>query len=391
MALARLGVLVLNAGSSSLKASLIEPPSTTVSRTEASWGTDVTRRDDRADGVARVLAALGMAARTASHKARPNAVGYRVVHGGSRFTAPALIDESVLEGIAAVRDLAPLHNGVALETIEAGRRLLPDIAHVACFDTAFHATLAPEAYRYPIPEAWYRDWGIRRYGFHGLSVAWSVKRTAELLDRPPGEFSMVVAHLGSGCSVTAVRAGRSVDTSMGMTPLEGLMMGTRSGSIDPGIPLHLLDTGRLDAASVAEALDHESGLAAVSGASGDMRTLQASADAGDAPAALAIRMFVNRAATGIGGIATSLPRLDALVFTGGIGEHSEPVRRAIVARLGVIGLSPLPTPTPGTSEPDADRVLSLLGETTAVLRIGAREDLVIASQVAELLQASPDR
>jgi len=375
-------ILVLNAGSSSLKASLIETPDLTLGRVEESWGADASRSGDREGGLLAALHGVGVDVRDAQ-AAGLDAVGYRVVHGGARFDAPARIDDDVVAAIGVVSGLAPLHNGVALETIAAGRRLLPDVPHVACFDTAFHATLDPAAYRYPLPERWFRDWGIRRFGFHGLSVAWSARRAAELMGRPPDDLSLVVAHLGSGSSVTAVVDGRSVDTSMGLTPLEGLMMGTRSGSIDPGVPFHVMSQGLASADEVADALDHGSGLLGVSGFSGDMRELQAAADAGGEPAALAIEMFVRRASAWIAFVATALPRLDAVVFTAGIGENAAPVRRRIVARLGVLGVGPLPeTERPLTEDARLDDDSG----TVAVLVVRAREDLVIAAECLRLLK-----
>jgi acetate kinase len=375
-------ILVLNAGSSSLKAALIEPPGATLGRTDASWGADASRAPDRAAGLRAVLADLDIAADGAATGI--DAVGYRVVHGGDRFTAPARIDDAVVAGIEAVADLAPLHNGVALETIAAGRALLPQLTHVACFDTAFHATLEPAAFRYPVPERWFAEWGIRRYGFHGLSVAWSVGRAAALLGKPASDLCLVVAHLGSGCSVSAVEAGRSVDTSMGMTPLEGLMMGTRSGSIDPGVPFSLLDRELLDVAAISDELEHASGLLGVSGTTSDMRQLLEAEGEGDEAAALAVAMFVRRAAAGIAAAATALPRLDALVFTGGIGENAAAVRVRIVSHLAVLGLRPLP-PSDAAAAEATDHRLDDGHGPTAVLRIEAREDLVIASAAAGLL------
>jgi acetate kinase len=256
---------------------------------------------------------------------------------------------------------------------------------VAVFDTAFHSTLTEEAFRYPVPEQWYREWGVRRYGFHGMSVAWSAERAAALLGRPVTELRTVVAHLGSGCSVTAVDAGRSVATSMGMTPLEGLMMGTRAGSIDPGVMLYLTRTGRLDAAQLAEQMDHESGLLGVSGATSDVRELLALEAGGDAAATLALQIFVRRAAECIASAATALPALDAIVFTGGIGENAAGVRARIVARLGAIGVGPIPEAAAAE-----DAVLSAPGRgggpgAPAVLRIVAREDLVVAREAARLV------
>jgi acetate kinase len=261
---------------------------------------------------------------------------------------------------------------VAAATIRAARALLPGLPHVAVFDTAFHAPLPETAWRYPLPAEW-EGWEIRRYGFHGLSVAWSVERAAGLLARPVDGLNLVVAHLGSGCSVTAIAGGRSVQTSMGMTPLEGLMMGTRAGSLDPGILLAVLRDGRRTAAELADDLDHRSGLLGVSGQSAGMRELETAAAEGDARAALAIQMFEERAAAGIAAAATALPRLDALAFTAGIGEHAGRVRARIVSRLAVLGVPPV--------EPDetgADRILAAAPGRPAVLRVEAREDVVAA-------------
>lgn len=258
-----------------------------------------------------------------------------------------MLDEAVLESLDALGELAPLHNAVAVETIRAARTALPGVSHIACFDTAFHAALPEAVARYPVPQSWQTEWGIRRFGFHGLSIEWAVERAGDLLGRASTDLDIVVAHLGSGCSVTAVRGGRSVATSMGFTPLEGLMMGTRAGSVDPGILLHLLRTGRISVDALADILEHRSGLLGVSGRSADVRELEAAADAGDDRARLALEMFIDRAAAGIGGASVALRRLDALVFTGGIGEHAGRIRAATVERLAVFGfrqITPLPEP-----------------------------------------------
>ena len=359
-------ILVLNAGSSSLKASIIDPA------TGREAGRADARTGDRtwAVVVEEVLGRLGL------HGV--GAVGHRVVHGGVRFRGPALVDDDVLAGIDALAQLAPLHNPIASETIRLAQRRLPGVPHVASFDTAFHAALQPAEYRYAVPDAWFRDWGIRRFGFHGLSVEWALWRAAELLERDVDDLRLVIAHLGSGCSVTAVLGRRSVATSMGMTPLEGLMMGTRAGSIDPGIPLFLLRQGRLSGDDLADALEHQSGLLAMAGTA-DMREVVEGEARGDGRAAMAVQMFVRRAAAGIAGAATALPGLDAIVFTGGIGEHSGPVRRAIVERLGVWGVAPI-----SDEDVEEDAVLSAAAPV-AVLRIEAREDMVIAGQVARLI------
>jgi acetate kinase len=380
-------VLVLNAGSSSLKASVLDAagdPATVPSLVAAETieqGSDASR----GAGVAAALPALVAAlARRGLDDTSIEGVAHRVVHGGTSFTAPVVVDGAVLAALDALAPLAPLHNPVAVSVIRAAQAVLPRLPHVAVFDTAFHATLPELAWRYPVPDRWTETFGVRRFGFHGLSVAWSVERAAQLLGRAPAELELVVAHLGNGCSVTAVHHGRSVATSMGMTPLEGLMMGTRAGSIDPGILIRLLGAGELDLDAVAEDLDHRSGLLGVSGVTGDVRRLTEAAAAGDERARLALTMFADRAAAGIAAIATALPRLDALVFTGGIGENAGASRSAIVQRLGVLGVTPIPT-----EETGVDRVLSDDGAResggVAVLRIESREDIVAARAAARTI------
>jgi len=381
VALAR--VLILNAGSSSLKASLIEasadpgaaPRRQPLAAATVEWGSDATRCTDRRATLAAAIDRL----RREAEGATVDAVGHRIVHGGERFREAALIDDQVLAALDEVSHLAPLHNPVGVDTIRAAREVVPDVPHVAAFDTAFHASLEPAAFTYPLPWEWRERWGVRRFGFHGLSVEWSVRRASELFGRPSVELGLVVAHLGSGCSVTAVARGRSVATSMGLTPLEGLMMGTRAGSIDPGIILRLLAEERLSLAELADALDHGSGLLGVSGVSGDLREVEAAAALGDQRAALAIEIFVRRAAEGIAAAAAALERLDALVFTGGIGENAAHVRARIVQRLAVLGIARIPS-----AAVSDDAVLSPSGASPAVMRIESREDLVIAEQVARL-------
>ncbi len=354
-------VLVLNAGSSSLKASLIaDRGAITLAAEEIDWGVEPSGAADRATALEQLVAGI-----TAGH-ATPGAVGYRVVHGGERFVDPVLLTDAVLAALEDLEQLAPLHNHVAIETIRVTRRLLPGLSHVASFDTAFHATLPEVARRYPLPAEWVARWGLRRFGFHGLSVEWSVGEAGRRLGRSPGDLQLVVAHLGSGCSATAVDGGRSVATSMGYTPLEGLMMGTRSGSVDPGLLLHLL---RADVTvdALSDGLEHHSGLLGMSGRTSSVRSLEALAAAGDSDAALALEVFSARAAAGIAGVATALSRVDAVVFTGGIGANSEFVRDAVTRRLAV---------------------LSLGGDPDRVLAVAAREDLVIALHVERLLTAA---
>lgn len=362
----RMRVLTVNAGSSSLKVSVIDGQESTSATLD--W-----EGDDRAATLTAALARLGV------DPTGIEAVAHRVVHGGERLTSPVVIDDGVAAQIAAVGELAPLHNDIALETLSAARALIQDRPHVACFDTAFHAGLPEVATRYPVPAEWRTRWGVQRFGFHGLSVEWSVGRTAELLDRPAGQLELVVAHLGSGCSVTAVSGGVSVWNSMGFTPLDGLMMRTRSGAIDPGILIHLLRRGALDVEELAAALEHESGLAGVGGGRGDARDLERAAADGDRNARLALDMFAGRAAAGIAAAATSLGRLDAVVFTGGIGEYAGSLRAAIVGHLGVLGISPI-----DATENGQDRVLG--AGPPAVVRVEGREDLVMARAATVLLE-----
>ncbi len=358
-------ILVLNAGSQTTKASLVVD-GVALGRAAGPTSEDPSRLDGLLGGLGEAL--------------RPDAVAHRVVHGGTRFTDPVLVDDGVADALAGLVDLAPLHQPPALRVLAAARDRFPDVPHVCCFDTAFHATLPEEEWRYPVPWAWGADWGVRRFGFHGLSVAWSVRRAAELLGRRVGDLALVIAHLGGGCSVTAVEAGRSVRTSMGFTPLEGLMMTTRSGSIDPGVMLRLLADGRLTADAMSDALEHGSGLLGVSGVSPDLREVQTAADAGDQRALLAVEMFVARAAAAIGAAAVALPRLDALVFTGGIGEHAAGVRAAIAGRLSALGVAAIPD-----DAPDGDGPLGAPGDGPAVLRVEAREDLIMALEAQRLL------
>lgn len=357
-------VLVLNAGSSTLKASLVDTPADEATETAVEWPPG----DDAATAAGVVSDILDRLPSTA------DAAGYRVVHGGSAYREPTRVDDQLLGTVEELDALAPLHNRRAALVMRAGLSALPDLAHFACFDTAFHATLPEPAFQYPLPHEWVQRWRIRRYGFHGLSVEWAVGRTAELLGRPAGQLRLVVAHLGSGCSVTAVDGGRSVDTTMGFTPYEGPMMGTRSGSVDPGILLHLLRAG-VSVDELADGLSHRSGLLGVSGVAG-AREVEERAHAGDERAALALDMFARRAASAIGAVATSLPALDALVFTGGIGEHSRVIRGRILGRLSTLGV-------PGTDVATGGDAVIAQGPP-AVAVVQAREDLVIARAVARL-------
>lgn len=360
----RVRVLVLNAGSSTLKASVLADGN---ERAEVTVTVPMHGASEAGSALRRALEQVGDGTAV-------DAVGHRVVHGGSLFTHTTLIDDGVLRRIRGLASLAPLHNPVAAEVIAEARSALP-VPHAAAFDSAFHATLPKDAYVYALPYSWFAEWGYRRYGFHGLSVAWSSERAAVLLRR--ADLGIVVAHLGAGCSVTAVWHGRSVSTSMGMTPLEGLVMGTRAGSVDPGVLFAAQRDHRLDASALESTLEHDSGLLGISGRTAEMKELLELAPL-DERAALAIAVFERAAAGAIAAAATSLPRLDALVFTGGIGEHAGSVRARIARRLATLGVPPITD-----AAADGDRIIA--PRPVAVLVIAAREDAVIAREVRALV------
>jgi acetate kinase len=368
-------VLVLNAGSSSLKVALVDAPAgADLGALEVERGADASRRDDTADALRAAIRDLDAG--------RIDAVGHRVVHGGGRHRA-ALVDGDLLAEIEALDALAPLHNRVAVDVARAARAAVADVPHVAVFDTAFHATIPAAARTYALPGEWVDRLGIRRYGFHGLSVRWALERAGVMLGRDATELELVVAHLGSGASVTAVADGRSVATSMGMTPLEGLVMGTRSGSVDPGILLALLRDG-VSIDELTDGLAHRSGLAALGGTA-DVRLLSAAAGRGETDAILALEIFATRAAAEIAAAATALRRVDAIAFTGGIGFGSAAVRAAIVRRLAVIGVDPLPLTADHGPRSDDDVLSARSSPRPAVLAIRAREERIIARDVHEVV------
>jgi acetate kinase len=394
-------VLLLNAGSSSLKCTLLESENNAiVADSLADWAGSVTRYHyagpdgkeraasvpwrGHADAVRRVLHDLRHADPVALPEgSTPVPVGHRVVHGG-QFTSSVRITPEIRSRITALADLAPLHNPPSLATLAAAEAELPGVPHVAVFDTAFHATLPPEAWTYPVPATWTRDWGIRRFGFHGLSHAYCSRRAAELLGRPTPGFRVVICHLGHGCSASAVRGGRCVDTTMGFTPLEGLMMGTRSGSIDPSIVLHVQQHHGLTAAQVEAALNHESGLLGVSGISGDMRQVLDAARAGHEQAQLALAVYAHRVRQAVGALAATMGGVDALVFTAGVGEHAAQVRESICAGLECLGLE-LDAEANAACRPDAD--VCRRGSRGRILVIATREDLTMLRDVIQVLDA----
>jgi len=311
-----------------------------------------------------------------------DAAGHRIVHGGSTFRQPVVLDEAVDESLEALAQLAPLHNPRGLAAVAALRAVRPDLTQVACFDTSFHTTMPAKATTYAVPRAWRQDWGLRRYGFHGLSHAWASRRAAFLMDRPTRTLRLVTAHLGAGASLAAVAAGVSVDTTMGFTPMEGLIMATRSGSVDPGLILWVQRHG-LSADDVERVLEYESGLLGLSGVSSDLRRVIETADAGGDDAQLAYDAYVYRIQTAAAAMAAAMGGIDGLVFTGGAGEASPRLRADTVAGLGFLGVR---IEEDGSEDLRGDRIVSPSDAPAAVLVVHAREDLEIARHVRELLR-----
>jgi acetate kinase len=310
------------------------------------------------------------------------AVGHRMVHGGEAFKSSVMVDTFILAAIEAHNHLAPLHNPANVLGIRTALEKMPGIPQVAVFDTAFHQTMPQAAYLYALPMSLYREHGVRRYGFHGTSHRYVAEEAARLLGLKPDDNCLVIAHLGNGCSATAVLDGKSVDTTMGMTPLEGLVMGTRSGDVDPGALIHLGRHAGLDMNALDALLNKQSGLLGLSELSNDMRTLDSAAQEGNEGARTAIAVFVHRLARHIGGLATSLPRLDALVFTGGIGENAARVRSLTMARLGVLGIIEDEEANRKTIRGESGVVSK--GDGPAVLVVPTNEEWMIARDTAEV-------
>ena len=361
-----LTVLVVNAGSSSLKLRVL-------------GGGDqlLAARDDAPGDEEQAIAAFLESA------PQPDAAGHRIVHGGPELVAPVRLDAAVEDRLDAVAELAPLHNPLAVRAARALHQVRPDLPAVACFDTAFHATLPPEASTYALPAAWRERWPLRRFGFHGLSHAYASLRAAELLDAPVEQLSLVTAHLGAGASLAAVQGGRSVDTTMGFTPMDGLVMATRSGAVDPGLIFWVQRHAGIDASEAERALDREAGVSALSGRSGDMREVLAGVDDGDERCRLAIAVYLHRLAAGVAAMEASLGGIDALVFTGGVGENAARIRAAAVERLRFLGVAVDQAANSATEPPD--RILSPADSAAAVLVVAAREDLEIAREVRAVL------
>jgi acetate kinase len=370
-------ILVVNTGSSSLKYRLYQGADALAGGTVERIGEPGGGPADHAAALADVLAGLDLTGLAA--------VGHRVVHGGVRFTEPVLIDDEVVAGIAALVQLAPLHNPPNLTGIEVARRLLPGVPQVAVFDTAFHRTLPPEAASYAIDRRVAQEYGIRRYGFHGTSHEYVTRRTAELLGRDPAEVNLISLHLGNGASACAVAGGRSVATSMGMSPLEGLVMGTRSGDLDPAIILALQRTGDFSVDDIDRLLNKRGGLLGLCGAN-DMREVLRRRAAGDPAATLAFDVYCRRVRSYVGAYYAILGRLDAITFTAGVGEHAAPVRAAALSGLARLGI----VVDPGRNEAaGGDRPISPPGSEVAVWVVGTDEESEIARQT-RLLIRHPD-
>jgi acetate kinase len=359
-------VLVVNVGSSSLKLSALDGD-------REYWSENLPSVQGRVheDAMRAAIARGGTI----------DAVGHRVVHGGSGFVESVRIDDDVLRRLRALSDLAPLHQPKSLRALELVSRLLPETPAVACFDTAFHARLPPAASTYALPLEWRKRWNLRRYGFHGLSHAYVSARTAELIGRLPDGLRIVSCHLGAGASLAAIQGGVSVDTTMGFTPLEGLVMATRSGSVDPGLLLWLEEHVGMSPSELASMLEYRSGLLGLAGTA-DMKGVLKAEEAGDPEARLAVNVYLHRLRGGIAAMAAAMDGIDALVFTGGVGERSTEIRSRSAAMLGFLGVA-LDPASNANAKPDAE-----VGHADARVRtfvIKAREDVQIARDVRRLL------
>lgn len=397
-----MSILVINAGSSSLKFALFD--SDAVEERASGWvdwkadpqnATLTMRRPgaepikeqaavpDYALAVSAALRLLGRAGLLDGPRA-VTACGHRVVHGGLRFRSGVRLTPEVKAALAELSAVAPLHNPPALMAIDAAEAALPGVPQVAAFDTAFFADLPPRAYVYPLPYEWYSDWGIRRFGFHGISHAYCAERAAELLPAK-SELRLVICHLGNGCSATAVCGGKPVTTTMGFTPMEGLMMGTRSGSVDPGILLHVLRQHGVRSDRLDTILNKESGLLGVSGASGDFRSVEEAAAQGNERARLALDLYADRVRATVGALAVTLGGVEALVFTAGVGENAAAFREQICNGLECLGLR-LDPERNRAARPDAD--VADVGSPGRILLVHTREEQRIAREVQQIVSAT---
>jgi len=400
-------VLVLNSGSSSQKSSLYpmdetlpDDPPTPIWEGKIEWRDRIAEAEiknargvvqknrakvsSRAEAVEQLLGTLTTGDRPAlTSLTNIDVVGHRVVHGGPKYEGPVSLTPEVRAGIAKVSDFAPLHNRAELEGIELTERLLSGVPQIAVFDTGFHRRMPLAAVVYPGPYQWFEQ-NIRRYGFHGINHQYCATRAARLLGRDLNSLKLVTCHLGNGCSLAAIRDGHSVDTTMGFTPLEGLMMGTRSGSIDPGILTYLIRTGRLDGQRIDDVLNTESGLLGISGTSGDMREILAAKNKGHTRAKLAFEIYVHRLQAGIGAMVAVLGGIDALIFTAGVGENSAEVREAACKQLTFLGLK---LDDAANRQRTSDRDIAAPDSAVRVLIIRAQEDWAIAKECWHIMRS----
>ena len=394
-----MNVFVLNAGSSSFKAAYFARGADIVDSDEPTWSgeirwwsdaperSELTWRTPTENGSSHCsigehgrAAALLFETAIKHASIAPDIIAHRVVHGLDE-AEPAIVDSRVLAKITAAAELAPLHNRAALAGIDAARAAFPAVPQAAVFDTAFHTTLPREAAAYAGPYAWFEREGYRRYGFHGISHRYCARRTAAILGLDPARIALVSAHLGNGCSLAAITGGRSVETTMGFTPLEGLMMGSRSGSIDPGLLLYLIRTGRASAVQLERVLNEESGIKGISGISEDARDVLAAAAEGEDRAVFAIDLFVHRLIAGIAAMAAATNGVDVLAFTGGIGEHAVEIRNRVCAGLTFLGVA---APT-ADDRATGDREIGPANAAVRVVVIEAREEVAIAMDAQQLL------
>jgi acetate kinase len=361
-------ILIVNAGSSSLKLRVLDDA-------DQVTGSADLPPPQGADDTAAIKSAIGAFGDV-------HAVGHRIVHGGDEFSGPVLIDSAVRQRLGALTDLAPLHQPKSLAALDAVTTVLPDVPAVACFDTAFHATIPASAATFALPAEWRERWGLRRFGFHGLSHAYVSRRAAELLGGDASELRLVSCHLGAGASLAAVRGGRSVDTTMGFTPLDGLVMATRSGSVDPGLVLWLETHAGISADELSWALEHQSGLYALAG-TGDMRQILSRAAAADTQAELARDVYLHRLTGSIAAMVAAMGGLDVLVFTGGVGENSAEIRLRAMDKLGFLGVR---ADEGRNAAGTGDRDIGAPAAPVRSLVIRAREDIEIGRQVREVLR-----
>ena len=367
-----MAILAVNAGSSSLKLSLIGDDDRILAEREL-------------DAPGAQVDPGQLDAALSDGLVGIDAVAHRIVHGGERFTGPVLIDDEVTGALEELTDLAPLHQPKSLAALQAVSERLPDTPAVACFDTAFHQTLSPAAATYALPARWRERWGLRRFGFHGLSHGWIARRVPELCPDLPASARIVSCHLGAGASLCAIAAGASVDTTMGFTPLDGLVMATRSGSVDPGMLLWLLERERLTERDLARSLEHESGLAGIAG-TGDMREILRRAGTGDDTARLALDVYTHRLRSLIGAMAAAMAGIDVLAFTGGVGERSAEVRSLAADGLGFLGVQ---IDAHRNSDATSDAEIGHAAAPVRTLVVTAREDLEMARQARPLLRGRP--